>query len=320
MDLTKCAVLVTGGAGFIGSHLVEKLANLAHSVRIADNLSTGCIKNIEPILQRYTNVQFVWADINQLDTCRQLMKGIHLVCHQAALGSVPRSIKDPLASHQTNVNGFVNLLIAAKECNIKRIVYASSSSVYGSNKDNLKTESNTGVPLSPYAVTKYVDELYATVFGKTYQMECIGLRYFNVFGPRQNPKGCYAAVIPKFIKAMLVNEPIVIYGDGSVSRDFTYVDNVVQANVLALTTTNVECHNQVFNVGTECSTSIHQLYATLLSKTASQSSLQYSTARQGDVAYSKASVYKSKTLLNYQPTVYLDTGLQLTIEYYKNHP
>ena len=243
-------ILITGGAGFIGSNIVETLLKQnCKFIRILDNLSTGYKKNIDFLLQKYDNIEFLYGDITNLEICRKAMKNIDIICHQAALGSVPRSIIDPLKSHQTNVNGFFNILLAAKENNIKRIVYASSSSVYGDNQILPKIEHNTGNVLSPYAATKSIDEIYANVFTKCYDMECIGMRYFNVFGPRQDPTGSYAAVIPKFINLMKNNISPTINGDGKFSRDFTYIDNVVQANILAMTTTNKECYGQVFNIG-----------------------------------------------------------------------
>ena len=231
-------ILVTGGAGFVGSNIVEYLLkNNVKCVRILDNLSTGNKNNIQPFLDKYDNIEFLWGDITNLETCRKAVNNIDIICHQAALGSVPRSMNDPLSSHNSNVNGFFNILLAAKENNIKRIVYASSSSVYGDHPVLPKVEQNIGKQLSPYAITKYIDELYGNIFTKCYGMECIGLRYFNIFGPRQDPNGAYAAVIPKFISSMKKNIRPIINGDGNYSRDFTYIDNAVQVNILALTTT-----------------------------------------------------------------------------------
>ena len=243
-------LLVTGGAGFIGSNIVETLLKTGvKKVRILDNLKTGKMKNIQFLLDKYSNVEFMYGDISNIEDCRKAVQEMNVITNQAALGSVPRSVNDPLSSHIANVNGFLNVLIAAKEAGIKRVVYASSSSVYGDHPVLPKVEENTGNVLSPYAATKVIDEIYAGVFTKCYGMECIGLRYFNIFGPRQDPNGAYAAVIPKFIDLMKKGKQPVINGDGTFSRDFTYVENAVQANVLALTTENKECFGVAFNIG-----------------------------------------------------------------------
>jgi UDP-N-acetylglucosamine/UDP-N-acetylgalactosamine 4-epimerase len=318
MEFEHLSVLVTGGAGFIGSHIVEYLLNHGVKfVRILDNLSTGSKINIQPFLENFSNVEFFWGDITNLETCRKACKNISVICHQAALGSVPRSIDNPLNSHDVNVNGFINILIAAKENDIKRIVYASSSSIYGSNDKPIKNENEIGEPLSPYAVTKYVCELYANIFTKIYSMECIGLRYFNVFGPRQNPDGAYAAVIPKFIKLVINNKSPMINGDGTYSRDFTYVDNVVYANMLALTTKNNQCFGQSFNVGTNNNVSINQLFG-LIKKLVNNDdcTANYGPIRHGDVSYSNASIDKISSLLGYHPKIFFDDGLKKTVEYF----
>ena len=328
-NISNLSVLVTGGAGFIGSHIVEYLLNNGvKQVRILDNLSTGSMSNIKHLVGKsetgnsgiagkFKNLEFMWGDICSLETCRKACVGMSVICHQAALGSVPRSIDDPLSSHNVNVNGFVHIIVAAKESGIKRIVYASSSSVYGTNDSPTKIEANIGDELSPYAVTKHVDELYGAIFTKVYGMECIGLRYFNVFGPRQNPAGAYAAVIPKFIKAMIGGEPITINGDGTYSRDFTYVDNVVHANILALTTANIKCFSQVFNVGTNNSISINQLFD-MIKKLINNDKLvaTYGPIRKGDVPYSNASIYKITSMLNYKPKIYFEEGLKKTIDFF----
>jgi len=320
MHLNELNILVTGGAGFIGSNIVQYL--LEHDVkyvRILDNLSTGHKKNIEQLLIDYPDrLQFVWGDMTNLETCRQAVANINVVCHQGALGSVPRSVDDPLTSHNSNVNGFVNILIACLENNVKRIVYASSSSVYGENADLPKVEYKIGRQISPYAVNKYVDELYAGVFNKCYGLETIGLRYFNVFGPRQDPNGAYTAVIPKFISKLLNNEQPTINGDGSFSRDFTYIDNVIQANVLSMTTTNSECFGNVFNIGNECQITINDIFNTI--KTILKKDIQplYGPIRKGDVPHSFASIERAKCMLGYQPTITFNEGILKTINYYNN--
>ncbi|XWV26196.1 NAD-dependent epimerase/dehydratase [Tupanvirus soda lake] len=318
MELKNLSVLVTGGAGFIGSHIVEYLLNNGVKyVRILDNLSTGFKNNIEPFLDKFNNVEFMWGDIRNLETCRKACKDMSVVCHQAALGSVPRSIDNPLDSHDVNVNGFINILLACKENDIKRIVYASSSSVYGTNDKPIKIEHENGDPLSPYAVTKYVDELYANIFTRVYGMECIGLRYFNVFGPRQNPDGVYAAVIPKFIKMIVNNQQPTINGDGTYSRDFTYIENVVNANILALMTSNSVCYGQAFNVGTNSTISVNELFE-MIKKLVDNKLCEpvYGPVRKGDVPYSNASINKISELLGYQPKIYFEDGLKMTVSYF----
>ena len=247
--MEQLRVLVTGGAGFIGSHIVETLLPQVKMVRVFDNLSTGSMDNLKPLMERYDNLEFVYGNVYDLEVCRSAVKDIDVICHQAALGSVPRSIANPLASHKSNVEGFITMLVAANEAGIKRFVYASSSSVYGTNSESIKIEDENGLTLSPYAATKYIDEIYAGNFHRVFGMETIGLRYFNIFGPRQSPNGPYAAVIPKFMSALKNNTSPIINGDGSYSRDFTYVANAVQANIKALTTTNSKAFGSVFNVG-----------------------------------------------------------------------
>lgn len=320
MELSKLSVLVTGGAGFIGSHIVEYLLeNGAKKVRILDNLSTGFKTNIESLLEKYHNLEFVLADVRDLENCRNACIGIDVICHQAGLGSVPRSINNPLDSHNVNVNGFVNMLIAAKENNIKRIVYASSSSVYGTNGQAVKNEDEIGTALSPYAVTKHVVELYGKIFTDVYGLQCIGLRYFNVFGPRQNPNGAYAAVIPKFIIAVIDGQKPTINGDGSYCRDFTFVDNVVHANILALTTNNCNCFGEVFNVGTNNSVSINQLFSSIKKITGKECCEPiHGPKRLGDIPYSNASIDKITEYLGYGPKIYFEEGLEKTIDYFTN--
>ena len=310
-------VLVTGGCGFIGSNIVEHmLKNNVKRVRVLDNLSTGYLKNIKFLLDRYDNLEFMYGDISKLETCRKAMKDIDLVCHQGALGSVPRSINDPLNSHQSNVNGFFNILLSAKENNIKRVVYASSSSVYGNEKKLPKVENKTGSVLSPYAATKAIDEIYGWTFSHTYGMECIGLRYFNVFGPRQNPKGAYAAVIPKFIDLMKNEKQPKINGDGSYSRDFTYIENVVQANCLALFTKESKCYGNVFNIGSGERVTILELFKSLKNSLNFDKDPIFGDNRRGDIPHSNASILKATKLLNYRPEYDFEKGLKKTTEYF----
>jgi UDP-N-acetylglucosamine/UDP-N-acetylgalactosamine 4-epimerase len=311
-------ILVTGGAGFIGSNITGYLLNKnVKFVRVLDNLSTGHQKNLNKY-KKNLNFEFMYGDIKNLETCRKAMKDIDIVCHQAALGSVPRSINDPLSSHMTNVNGFVNILIAAKENGIKRVVYASSSSVYGDNPTLPKIENNTGNVLSPYAATKVIDEIYGHVFTLCYGMECIGMRYFNVFGPNQDPNGAYAAVIPKFIDLMKNNKSPVINGDGTYSRDFTYIDNVVQANCLAMLTDDERCFGQAFNIGAGGRFTITELVENLRNHLKFKGEIVFGSNRPGDIPHSNASINKAIELLNYNPTIDFKTGLLLTVEYFTN--
>ena len=310
-------VLVTGGAGFIGSNIVEYLLkNNVKSVRILDNLATGKMNNIQQLLDTCSNLEFMYGDIANLETCRKAVENIDIICHQAALGSVPRSVNDPLSSHNTNVNGFFNILLAAKEHNIKRVVYASSSSVYGDEKTLPKIESKTSTVLSPYAATKAIDEIYGNIFTSCYGMECIGMRYFNVFGPKQDPLGAYAAVIPKFIELMKNNKSPTINGDGTFSRDFTYIDNVVQANVKAMLTDNKYCFGSVLNIGTGGQYSIQELFDILKEKLAFEKNPIYGTLRPGDIPHSNAVILKAQVLLEYNPTVSFREGIERTVEYF----
>lgn len=311
-------ILVTGGAGFIGSNLVERLLQKPEVdlVRVLDDFSTGSARNIEEF-EKHPKFEFIRGDIREYATCFQTCKGIDLISHQAALGSVPRSIKDPLTSNSVNITGTLNIFTAAKENGIKRVVYAASSSTYGDHPGLPKTENKIGAPLSPYAVTKYVNELYAKVFANVYGLQTIGLRYFNVFGPKQNPQGPYAAVIPLFIKAVLNNEPPTINGDGGHSRDFTYVANAVQANDCALFTQNVDAANQVYNIACGEQTSLIGLFEMIKEVAGSDLAPKYGPERKGDVKHSLADISKARELLNYNPEVNVKQGLRITFEWYR---
>jgi UDP-N-acetylglucosamine 4-epimerase len=311
MNTTELRVLVTGGAGFIGSNIVETLLKQGvKHVRILDNLVSGKMENIQFLLDQYENVEFMYGDISNLDTCRKAVKDIDVITNQAALGSVPRSVVDPLSSHIANVNGFLNVLIAAKEAGIKRVVYASSSSVYGDHPVLPKVEENTGNVLSPYAATKAIDEIYANVFSRCYSMECIGLRYFNIFGPRQDPNGAYAAVIPKFISLMKSGRQPTINGDGSFSRDFTYVENAVQANILALTTDNIECFGEAMNIGAGGQTSLLELIDVLKKELNVDINPIFGPNRYGDIPHSNADISKAQNMLGYDPKISFEMGMK----------
>ena len=310
-------ILVTGGAGFIGSNLVERLLSLENirKVRVLDNFSTGSRENIEGFIG-HPKFELMEGDIRDYATCLAACHNMHGISHQAALGSVPRSIADPLSTNAVNITGTLNIFTAAKETGIKRIVYAASSSTYGDSTELPKLEDRIGKPLSPYAVTKYVNELYAEVFANLYAMEMMGLRYFNVFGPRQSPNGAYAAVIPLFLKHLFANESPVIHGDGSTSRDFTYIENVLQANCLALFTRNAAALNQVYNVACGESTTLNELFETLKNILGSDVVPIYGDNRIGNIAHSLADISKIQTLLGYQPTVKIEAGLQKTVVWF----
>ncbi|HKZ67655.1 MAG TPA: SDR family oxidoreductase [Chitinophagaceae bacterium] len=314
-------ILMTGGAGFIGSNLTEKLLadERVNFVRVLDNLATGSLKNIEAYFT-HPKFEFIEGDIRDFETCLKACEGIDGISHQAALGSVPRSIKDPLTTNEVNITGTLNVFTAAKEKNIKRIVYAASSSTYGDHPGLPKVEDKIGNPLSPYAVTKFVNELYAKVYASLYDMQFIGLRYFNIFGPRQNPQGAYAAVIPLFAKSLLEKKAPVINGDGSHSRDFTFVANAVQANIAALFTDKKEAVNQVYNIACGEQTSLLQLFDALKEEAGSELIPQYGPDRAGDVKHSLADISKAKTILGYDPSVSVKAGLRTTFAWYKNNP
>ena len=318
--------LVTGAAGFIGSNLVESLLKLNQRVTGLDNFATGHQRNLDQVRElvgeaAWASFRFLQADIRSPEDCARACEGVDFVLHQAALGSVPRSIANPQLTNETNITGFLNMLVAARDAKVKRFVYAASSSTYGDHPGLPKIEDRIGKPLSPYAVTKYVNELYADVFGRTYGMESIGLRYFNVFGPRQDPEGAYAAVIPKWVMAMIRNEELRINGDGETSRDFCYVDNVVQANLLAAMA-GVDAANQVYNVALNDRTSLNQLHAMMRELLAPRfphvaaHRPVYADFRAGDVRHSQADIGKAATLLGYAPTHRIGEGLKEAMNWY----
>lgn len=316
-DLSKCSFLITGGAGFIGSNIVDYL--MQHGVgkvRVLDNFSTGSMANIEKWLPR-AEFSLIEGDIRDLDTCRRAVDGVDYVLHQAALGSVPRSINDPITSNDVNVSGFLNMLVAARDAGVKRMVYAASSSTYGDHPGLPKVEDKIGNPLSPYAVTKYVNELYAQVFSKVYDFHTIGLRYFNVFGPKQNPRGPYAAVIPLFAESALKNEAPFINGDGTTSRDFTYVENAVQANIKAAFAAGISRH-EVVNIAVGEKTTLNELWEYISKIAGIDLPPRYREERKGDVRHSLANVSKAHELIGYKPAVTIQEGLKTTVEWYKN--
>jgi len=322
--------LVTGAAGFIGSNLVENLLQLDQSVIGLDNFSTGYRRNLDAIkphvnAAQWSRFAFIEGDIRLMNVCREATTGVDHVLHQAALGSVPRSVQDPNTSNESNVSGFLNMLVAARDADVKQFVYASSSSVYGDHPDLPKVEDKIGNVLSPYAATKKFNEIYADIFARTYNFKPIGLRYFNVFGPRQDPDGAYAAVIPKWVAAILRKETVSIFGDGETSRDFCYVLNVVQANLLAATTQNEDARNQVYNVAVGDRTTLNELYGHILEglrkrdKKIPEQKPEYKDFRVGDVRHSLANVDKAKKLLGYEPTHTIDQGLELALDWYKKN-
>ncbi|WP_068597898.1 SDR family oxidoreductase [Vaginella massiliensis] len=314
-------ILITGGAGFIGSNLTEYFLNKGYFVRCLDNFATGHRHNIEPFLSN-ENYELIEGDIRNFETCQKAVEGMDYVLHQAALGSVPRSIKDPQTSNEVNVSGFLNMLAAARDAGVKRFVYAASSSTYGDSENLPKVEDIIGKPLSPYAITKYVNELYADIFSKTYGIQCIGLRYFNVFGRRQDPNGAYAAVIPLFVKQLMNHESPTINGTGDYSRDFTYIDNVIQMNELAMLTENPDAINTVYNTAVGDRTTLNSLVAYLkdylseFDPEIKDVEVKHGPNRQGDIPHSLASIEKAKTLLGYQPTHTIDKGLKEAVAWY----
>ncbi len=312
-DLIGKKVLVTGGAGFVGSHITEYLLTYGVHVVVVDNLSTGFQENID-LHRNHPNFTFIKGDISNLDVCMKACEGIDIICHQAALGSVPRSVKEPQNTTLNNVNGFVNMCVAAREHGIKRFIYASSSSVYGDEPTLPKEEWRIGKPLSPYAITKLTNELFAANFATLYGIEFIGFRYFNVFGPRQSPKGVYAAVIPLFVESCLRNEPAYLNGDGEMTRDFTFVENVVQMNVRAMCTTNPDAINQIYNVGCNERISVKRLFELIREFTNSNSVAIHRDPRAGDIRDSLAAIDKAKDLLKYNPLFKHYEGLKITVD------
>ncbi len=316
-EISKSSFLITGGAGFIGGHIAEYLLkNNAGKVRVLDNMANGFESNLA-ILRQYNSFEFIEGDIRDIETCCKACEGIHYVSHQAALGSVPRSIKQPFLTDDVNVGGFVNILKAAVDNNVKQFVYASSSSVYGDEKTLPKKEEKTGNCLSPYAVSKMADELYAGVFSKVYNIPVIGFRYFNIFGPRQDPDGPYAAVIPLFVKAIMNNESPQINGDGEQTRDFTYVENAVQVNIKGMLSTNNEAKNRVYNVAVGENYSINYLFGKIKEYLKSGIEAVHREAREGDVRNSLADISLAQKLLNYEPTTKFDSGLIKTIKFFE---
>ena len=320
----KITVLITGGAGFIGSNLCEYFLSKEYYVVCFDNFATGHRNNIEEFLGN-KNFKLIEGDIRNLDQCNEAVQNVDYVLHQAALGSVPRSINDPIASNEVNVSGFLNMLVASKNAGVKRFVYAASSSTYGNSESLPKVEDKIGKPLSPYAITKYVNELYAEIFSNSYGLETIGLRYFNVFGRRQDPNGAYAAVIPKFVMQLMQHESPVINGDGNYSRDFTYIDNVIQMNELAMTTKNPEAINTVYNTAYGDRTTLNDLikylkeYLSEFDKKIPTINAIHGPNRAGDVPHSLASIDKAKQLLNYNPQYSFQNGLKEAVKWYWNN-
>lgn len=326
IDLSSKSFLVTGGAGFIGSNIVEYLlTHHAKKIVILDNLSTGSQQNIDYVVEHFSEekkktIHFIKGDICTLEDCHKACEGIDYVFHQAALGSVPRSVNNPIATHLVNTSGFINLLIAARDAKVKRVIYASSSSVYGDSEELPKVEEIIGNPLSPYAVSKLTNELYGEVFAKIYRMEIIGLRYFNVFGPRQNPFGEYAAAIPQFIGALIKNKAPEINGDGTQTRDFTFVSNAVQANIKAMFAKNINTDGDIFNIAVGERISLNNLIAVLQKLAGTNLQQTHGEKRAGDVKDSLADISKAKKILDYHPQIRIEEGLKYTLAWFKRQP
>ena len=318
---TKNSILVTGGAGFIGSNLCEYFLSKGHQVTCLDNFATGHRHNLKDFIH-HPQFRLIEGDIRNLSDCENAVRGVDYVLHQAALGSVPRSIKDPITTNEVNVSGFLNMLAASRDAKVKRFVYAASSSTYGDSQGLPKVEDVIGKPLSPYAITKYVNELYADIFSRTYGLETIGLRYFNVFGRKQDPKGAYAAVIPKFVLQLMQLESPLINGDGNYSRDFTYVDNVIQMNELAMTTQNPDALNTVFNTAYGDRNTLNDLvgylkeFLSVYNPKIADVPINYGPNRAGDIPHSLASIDKAKALLGYNPQFSLQEGLKEAVDWY----
>jgi UDP-N-acetylglucosamine 4-epimerase len=321
MTVDSKAILITGGAGFIGSNLCEYFLGKGHMVSCLDNFATGHRHNVAGFLN-HPNFKLIEGDIRSLETCHEAVKNIDFVLHQAALGSVPRSINDPITSNEVNVSGFLNMLVASRDAGVKRFIYAASSSTYGDSESLPKVEAVIGKPLSPYAITKYVNELYADIFSKTYGLETIGLRYFNVYGRRQDPNGAYAAVIPKFVMQLMAHESPVVNGDGNYSRDFTYIDNVIQMNELAISTQNKAAVNTVYNTAFGERTTLNdmlrwlKLYLSEFDQSIADIPVIYGPNRVGDIPHSLASIEKAKELLGYHPKFSFQEGLKEAVAWY----
>lgn len=320
----KNTILITGGAGFIGSNLCEYFLSMGYQVICLDNFATGHRHNIKDFISN-PNFRLIEGDIRNLSDCQKAVQGVDYVLHQAALGSVPRSIKDPITTNEVNVSGFLNMLVASRDAKVKRFVYAASSSTYGDSQGLPKVEDVIGKPLSPYAITKYVNELYADIFSRTYGLETIGLRYFNVFGRKQDPKGAYAAVIPKFVMQLMQLESPLINGDGNYSRDFTYIDNVIQMNELAMSTQNPEAINTIFNTAYGERNTLNNLveylkkFLSAYNPKIANIPIEYGPNRAGDISHSLASIEKAKALLGYDPQFSLEEGLKESIDWYWKH-